>query len=185
MWQLVLCNAVIMTIPSSPPHPPSYPHPPAAPAGLPPAVGSSASLQELKNIDKCEALSLRRHKSCSERYGQVVMRCGAVLHCQPHKPLPDLHPLKQPCLTRYVSMQGMHEYVRCLTSVEGQAKVVVVGDNGAAQHAETSHQLASALSLSIWDFGDSAAPVLTTLVTNQQVGLPAILHQHNGFLYLC
>lgn len=67
-------------------------------------------------------------------------------------------------------MQGMHEFVRCMTSVEGESKVVVVGDNGAAQHAATSQQLASALSLSIWDLADSAAPVLTTLVTNQQVG---------------
>ena len=67
-------------------------------------------------------------------------------------------------------MQGMHEFVRCMTSVEGKSKVVVVGDNGAAQCAETSHQLANALSLSVWDFADSAAPVLTTLVTNQQVG---------------
>lgn len=81
-----------------------------------------------------------------------------------------MHLLKQSCLTAIILMQGMHEYVRCMTSIGGESKVVVVGDNGAAQHAETSHQLANALSLSLWDLADSAAPVLTTLVTNQQVG---------------
>lgn len=67
-------------------------------------------------------------------------------------------------------MQGMHEYVRCMTCIEGEPKVVVVGDNGAAQHAETSHQLAHALSLSIWEMSNPNAPVLNALVTNQQVG---------------
>lgn len=68
----------------------------------------------------------------------------------------------------------MHEFVRCVTCIQGQHKVVVVGDNGAAQHAETSCQLANALSLSIWDLADPIAPVLDALVTNQQVGCPRL-----------
>lgn len=48
--------------------------------------------------------------------------------------------------------------------------MVVVGDSGTAQHAETSLQLANALSLSIWDLTDPFALVLNALVTNQQVG---------------
>ena len=67
-------------------------------------------------------------------------------------------------------MQGMHEYVRCMTCVGSEPKLVVVGDNGAAQHADTSHQLANALSLSIWDMTDPFDPVLNAWVTNQQVG---------------
>ena len=67
-------------------------------------------------------------------------------------------------------MQGMHEYVRCMTCVEGERQVIVVGDNGAAQHAGTSHKLANALSLSIWDMSDPTAPALNALATNQQVG---------------
>ena len=56
--------------------------------------------------------------------------------------------------------------------------MVVVGDNGAAQHADTSLQLANALSLSLWDMTDPFAPVLDALVTNQQVGC-ALLCTHS------
>lgn len=66
-------------------------------------------------------------------------------------------------------MQGLHKYVRCITCLKGNFKLVVVGDNGAAQVAETSRQLASALSLSIWDLANPAAPCLHALITNQQV----------------
>lgn len=61
-----------------------------------------------------------------------------------------------------------------MTCIQGERKVVVVGDNGAAQHAETSLQLAKAVSLSIWDMSDPTAPVLDALVTNQQVGCPQL-----------
>ena len=66
-------------------------------------------------------------------------------------------------------MQGMHEHVRCITCMKGEPKVVVVGDNGAAQLAEPSQQLASCLSLSIWDLANPTAPSLHALSTNQQV----------------
>lgn len=63
-----------------------------------------------------------------------------------------MHLLKQLCLTHNDSMQGMHESVLCIrTYIEGRSKVVVVGDDGAAQHVETSQHLANALSLSILD----------------------------------
>lgn len=68
-----------------------------------------------------------------------------------------MHLLKQLCLTHTDLMQGMHVSVLFMTYVEGRSKVVVVGDNGAAQYADTSHHLADALSRSMWDLANSAA----------------------------
>lgn len=82
-------------------------------------------------------------------------------------------------------MQGVHEYVRCITCMKGEPKVVVVGDNGAAQLGETSQQLASALSLSIWDLANPIAPTLDALVTNQQVGCRLFCTTHMLALLAC
>ena len=56
-----------------------------------------------------------------------------------------------------------------MARIKGDARVVVVGDNGAAVHAETSQQLAEAVSVSVWDLSTPGEPVRLAVGGTQQV----------------
>ena len=56
-----------------------------------------------------------------------------------------------------------------MARIKGEARVVIVGDNGGAVHAKTSQQLATAVSVSIWDLSCPDEPVRLAVGSTQQV----------------
>ena len=65
--------------------------------------------------------------------------------------------------------QGVHRYFRCMAYDEAELRLIIVGDNGQAGKASSSQQLASALSVSIWDVSSMLRPVMACLSGKQQV----------------
>lgn len=48
-------------------------------------------------------------------------------------------------------LQDLHRFLRCIAYIPESAQLLVVGDNGRTGQAQTSQQLAAALSVSVWN----------------------------------
>ena len=68
-------------------------------------------------------------------------------------------------------MQEVHRYYRCMAYDEAELRLIIVGDNGQAGKTSSSQQLASALSVSIWDVSSMLRPVMSSLCGKRQVHL--------------
>ena len=80
-------------------------------------------------------------------------------------------PLRATLTGELVCMQELHRYFRCMAYDEAELRLIIVGDNGQASKAGSSQQLASALSVSIWDVSSMLRPVMSCLVGKRQVHL--------------
>lgn len=80
---------------------------------------------------------------------------------------------------RVVCMQEVHRYFRCMAYDEAELRLIIVGDNGQAGKASSSQQLASALSVSIWDVSSMLRPVMSSLCGKRQVRLQSIGHSNH------
>jgi len=61
---------------------------------------------------------------------------------------------------------------------EAELRLIIVGDSGQAGKASSSQQLASALSVSIWDVSSMLRPVMACLAGKQQVNLQPTCHSN-------
>ncbi|KAL0036267.1 hypothetical protein WJX79_010808 [Trebouxia sp. C0005] len=57
---------------------------------------------------------------------------------------------------------------RCMAFDEAELRMIIVGDNGQAGKASSSQQLASALSVSVWDVSSMLRPVMACLAGKRQ-----------------
>ena len=61
------------------------------------------------------------------------------------------------------AVQAVHPVVRCINCIgytEDAARLVILGDDGSSGQAKTGQQLASALSLSVWELSREEHPKL-------------------------
>ncbi|DBB06293.1 hypothetical protein WJX77_007210 [Trebouxia sp. C0004] len=65
-------------------------------------------------------------------------------------------------------LSAVHRYFRCMAYDEAELRLIIVGDNGQAGKASSSQQLASALSVSIWDVSSMLRPIMACLAGKQQ-----------------
>ena len=63
---------------------------------------------------------------------------------------------------------------RCMAFDEAELRMIIVGDNGQAGKASSSQQLASALSVSVWDVSSMLRPVMACLAGKRQVHLQSL-----------
>ncbi len=80
-------------------------------------------------------------------------------------------PLHADLTGELVCMQEVHRYFRCMAYDEAELRLIIVGDNGQAGKASSSQQLASALSVSMWDVSSMLRPVMACLSGKRQVHL--------------
>lgn len=78
-----------------------------------------------------------------------------------------------------VCMQEVHRHFRCMAYNEAELRLIIVGDNGQAGKASSSQQLASALSVSIWDVSSMLRPVMSCLCGTRQVHLQSTGHSND------
>ena len=89
-------------------------------------------------------------------------------------------PLRADLTGELLCMQEVHRNFRCMAYDEAELRLIIVGDNGQAGKASSSQQLASALSVSIWDVSSMLRPVMSSLCGTRQVHL-----QSNGHSNAC
>ena len=66
---------------------------------------------------------------------------------------------------------------------ESESRLVVVGEDGRAGKAQTSQQLAAALSVSVWDLSNMQQPLLVCTTGSKQV--PSLQHGYACLLPHC
>ena len=68
-----------------------------------------------------------------------------------------------------LAVQVVHRYFRCMAYDKSESRLVIVGEDGRAGKANTSQQLAAALSVSVWDISNAQQPLLVCTTGSKQV----------------
>lgn len=83
----------------------------------------------------------------------------------------------------HVGLQALHRYFRCMAYDQSESRLVIVGEDGHAGKAQTSQQLAAALSVSVWDLSNMQQPLLLCTTGSKQV--PSLLQGYCFILPHC